>query len=126
MPMLARLTALFLLALALAAPAAAQEFLDPQVAFQPSASKPAWPAPVLRLMQGELDLEAALKLAREDKVKALGQECELYFYAGQKALLDKDLALARRYLQKAVDTGVVEFNEHAMARRTLERLDAAR
>lgn len=39
MPMLARLTALFLLALALAAPAAAQEFLDPQVAFQPSASK---------------------------------------------------------------------------------------
>ncbi|MCH7343510.1 DUF3857 domain-containing protein [Pelomonas sp. CA6] len=95
-------------------------------AFQPSASKPAWPAPVLRLMQGELDLEAALKLAREDKVKALGQECELYFYAGQKALLDKDLALARRYLQKAVDTGVVEFNEHAMARRTLERLDAAR
>ena len=46
----------------------------------------------------------------------------MYFYAGQKALIDGDARLGREYLQKALDTGVIEFNEYPFARRTLDAL----
>lgn len=88
----------------------------------PANSQPPWPYAVLQLMRGKLDLDAALTHAREDARTRLGRECELYFYAGQKALLDRDLDRARSYLRKSVDTGVVEFNEYAMAKRELERI----
>lgn len=88
----------------------------------PAGGQPPWPYAVLQLMQGKLDLDAALAFAREDVRARRGRECELYFYAGQKALLDHDLDRARSYLRKSIDTGVVEFNEHAMAKRELERI----
>lgn len=88
----------------------------------PLDSKPAWPFAVLQLMQGRLDLDAALAFAREDPRARPGRECELYFYAAQKALADRDIDKARAYLRKSLDTGVVEFNEYAMAKRELERL----
>jgi len=53
-----------------------------------------------------------------------GRECELYFYAAQKALLDQDVGRARGYLQKSLATGVAEFNEYSMAQRELERIGA--
>ncbi len=90
----------------------------------PADSQPAWPFAVLQLMQGKLDLEAALAFAREDAKSRPGRECELYFYAAQKALADQDLDKARSYLRKSLDTGVVEFNEYAMAKRELERIGA--
>jgi lipoprotein NlpI/transglutaminase-like putative cysteine protease len=88
---------------------------------RPTASKPAWPFAVLQLMRGEVDLDDALKAAREGGPNR-GRECELYFYAAQKALLDRDLTQARNYLRRSLDTGVVEFNEYAMAKRELERI----
>jgi hypothetical protein len=72
-------------------------------------------------MRGEVDLDDALKAAREGGPNR-GRECELYFYAAQKALLDRDLTQARNYLRRSLDTGVVEFNEYAMAKRELERI----
>jgi len=48
----------------------------------------------------------------------------VFLYAAQKALADQDLAKARGYLRKSLDTGVVEFNEYSMAKRELERIGA--
>jgi len=66
-------------------------------------------------------------MAREGKPEAQadrGRDCELYFYAAQKALLDQDLPKARNYLKKSLATGVVEFNEYSMAQRELDRIGA--
>lgn len=94
---------------------------------RPSGDKPAWPYPVLQMLQGSLDLDGALAMAREGKPEAQadrGRDCELYFYAAQKALLDQDLPKARNYLKKSLATGVVEFNEYSMAQRELDRIGA--
>ena len=100
----------------------------------PTDSKPAWPFAVLQLMQGKLDMDGALAAARdtsggadvasENLTRQRDRECELYFYAAQKALADQDTAKARSYLRKSLDTGVVEFNEYTMAQRELERIGA--
>ena len=95
-----------------------------QAVQMPSDSQPAWPYAVLQLMQGRIELDGALAAAREDAKARAGRECELYFYAAQKALADQDLAKARGYLRKSLDTGVVEFNEYSMAKRELERIGA--
>ncbi len=94
---------------------------------RPSADKPAWPYPVLLMMQDRLDVDSALVMAREGKPEGQadrGRDCELYFYAAQKALLDQDLPKARNYLKKSLATGVVEFNEYSMAQRELDRIGA--
>lgn len=88
----------------------------------PSEAKPSWPYPVLQLFQGQLDLEGALAASLDGGKSDAGRECELYFYAAQKALLDKDPAKARTLLRKSIGTGVIEFNEYRMAQRELERL----
>ncbi|MFZ2989001.1 DUF3857 domain-containing protein [Ideonella sp.] len=90
---------------------------------QPAASRPDWPYPVLQLMQGQQTFDAALAASRDAGQPDRGRECELYFYAAQKALLDGDKAQARRYLEKSLATGVVEFNEYAMAQRELQKLN---
>jgi lipoprotein NlpI/transglutaminase-like putative cysteine protease len=87
-------------------------------------STAAWPYPVLQLLQGQLDFKAALAASLDKGAPDRGRECELYFYAAQKALLDQDTVKARGYLQKSLATGVVEFNEYAMAQRELERIGA--
>lgn len=84
--------------------------------------RPSWPAPVLDYLRGTARLADAEAAAGVSGAPDPGRLCELYFYAGQKALLDGDPAQARRWFQQSVDTGVVEFNEHAMARRALARL----
>lgn len=90
--------------------------------FLPSAPKPAWPYPVLQWLKGDLSFDAALAAAREDNASSRGRECELHFFAGQKALLDADIAAARAHLRKSLATGVVEFTEYAMAQRELDRI----
>lgn len=85
----------------------------------------AWPLPILKMYRGELDFAAALKLARAKPESALGRECELYFFAAQQALIEGRPAQARAWLQSALDTGVVEFVEHTMARREVARLGKA-
>lgn len=94
--------------------------------YQPAAegaqATPAWPYPLVRLLDGRHGLDEALAAAREDAREAPGRLCELYFFRGQQLLLAGQTAAAREAFQKAVDTGVLEFNEHALARRELQRL----
>lgn len=90
----------------------------------PTGSNPPWPYPVLQWLAGQADFSAAYAATRDNGRPIPGRECELYFYAAQKVLLDGDIGRARFYLQKSLDTGVVEFNEYAMAQRELERIGA--
>lgn len=89
----------------------------------PTGSRPQWPMPVLQLLEGSIELDAALKQAREDAAQAPGRQCELYFYAAQKRLLDGDAAGARKLFEQALALNVTEFNEHGMAQRELLALD---
>ncbi len=91
-------------------------------AYEPTGSYPAWPFSVLQLMEGRIDMGAALAASQENGQRSVSRECELYFFAGEKAVADGDLATARKYLRMSVATGVTEFTEYAAARRELARL----
>ncbi|WP_374562532.1 DUF3857 domain-containing protein [Ideonella sp.] len=92
--------------------------------FKPSDSKPAWPYPVVELLNGTGSLDQALAAARADKDETDGRLCELYFFLGQQQLLDGKPQVARDWFQKAVNTRVVEFVEYALAERELQKLAA--
>lgn len=92
--------------------------------FEPTGSRPAWPYAALQWLLGRTDFDAALKATREADRPELGRECELYLFAGEKALLDGDERQAKNYFRKAIDTGVVEFTEYTMAVRELKKLDS--
>jgi lipoprotein NlpI/transglutaminase-like putative cysteine protease len=91
-------------------------------AYEPTAPYPEWPYGVLQLMEGRIGFAAALEASRENGQRSLNRECELYFFAGEKALADGDLATARKYLRLSVATGVTEFVEYQAARRELVRI----
>jgi lipoprotein NlpI len=91
-------------------------------AFEPTGTHPDWPFSVLQLMEGRIEFDAALVASRENGQRSPGRECELYFYAGEKALAEGDQNTARKYLRMSVATGVTEFNEYGAARRELARL----
>lgn len=80
-----------------------------------------WPRPVLEWLTGTTNYEQALKAAKEEAGDQ-SRLCELYFYAGEKALIDGDRAKASELFRKSVATGVVEFNEYHMAQRQLAKL----
>ncbi|MGM9486265.1 DUF3857 domain-containing protein [Ideonella sp. YS5] len=94
--------------------------------YQSTEAKPAWPQPVVQLLSGTGTLEQALAAAKADKEEADGRLCELYFFLGQQQLLDGRAEAARDSFQKAVNTGVVEFTEYALAQRELQKLTTAR
>lgn len=91
--------------------------------YMPNGARSNWPHPVLQWFSGAGDFDSALAATRDGGQVNRGRECELYFYAAEKALLDSDVRLARAYLKKSLATGVVEFNEFAMAQRELDRID---
>ncbi len=86
--------------------------------YLPAGPAPTWPYPLLQLFMGTGNFEQALQAAKND-TRDPSRLCELYYYAGEKALIDGDKITAREYFRKSVDTGVVEFNEYNMARRRL-------
>lgn len=92
--------------------------------YVPMASKPVWPHAIMQFMNGQLDFDSTLAATRENGQPDKGRECEFYFYAAEKALLDSDVDKARNFLRKSIATDVVEFNEHAMARLELDRIGA--
>jgi lipoprotein NlpI len=97
---------------------------DGGTAMQPYLSDlaaPEWPNQVVQWFAGTGSYDQALKAARDNQNDP-SRLCELYFYAGEKSLLDGDKAKAREYFRKSVDTGVVEFNEYALAQRALAAL----
>ena len=89
--------------------------------YQSSLTAPEWPNQVVQWFTGTGSYEQALKAAR-DNGDDPSRLCELYFYAGEKFLLDGDKAKAREYYRKSIDTGVVEFNEYSLAQRALAAL----
>ena len=90
--------------------------------YEPTAAYPEWPYSVLRLMEDRTSLAAALEASHENGQRSPSRECELYFYAGEKALADGDQATARKYLRQSVATGVTEFTEYQTAKRELARI----
>jgi lipoprotein NlpI/transglutaminase-like putative cysteine protease len=97
---------------------------DGVAAVQPylqSLSTTDWPNQVVQWFAGTGSYEQALKAAR-DNTDDPSHLCELYFYAGEKALLDGDKAKAREYYRKSIGTGVVEFNEYLLAQQALDSL----
>jgi lipoprotein NlpI/transglutaminase-like putative cysteine protease len=89
--------------------------------FLPAGFVPRWPYPILQLMTGSATYEQAIKSAKEDGNDP-SKLCELYFYTGEKYLLDGNKSLAREYFQKSIDTGVVEYQEYALAKRAIKGL----
>jgi lipoprotein NlpI/transglutaminase-like putative cysteine protease len=90
--------------------------------YEPTGAYPEWPYGVLQLMEGRIGFAAALEASHENGQRSPSRECELYFYAGEKALADGDLATARKYLHQSVATGVTEFIEYHTAKRELARI----
>lgn len=85
----------------------------------------AWPRTVQRWLLGEIEFKAALDATTKDVATTRSQQCELYFYAGQRALLEGQTEQAKELFRKSIDTGVVEFTEHAFAVQELARLSKA-
>ena len=90
--------------------------------YEPTAAYPEWPYSVLQLMEDRIGFAAALEASHENGQRSPSRECELYFYAGEKALADGDLATTRKYLRLSVATGVTEFVEYQTAKRELARI----
>ena len=91
-------------------------------AYEPSATYPEWPFSVLQLMENRTRLDAAVAATQENGRRSPGRECELYYFLGEKALADGDVAGARKYLRMSVATGVTEFVEYQSAQRELARI----
>jgi lipoprotein NlpI len=91
-------------------------------AYLPASSRAQWPSQIMQTLIGKSDYNSAFKAAAEN-TKDASQLCELYFYAGEKASIDGDRKRARELFQKAVDTGIYEYNEYSMAKRSLKRMD---
>jgi len=90
--------------------------------YEPTSSYPEWPFSVLQLMEGRVTFDAALAASQEDGQRNAGRESELYFFAGEKAVADGDLATARKYLRLSVATGMSEYVEYHAAQRELARI----
>lgn len=82
-----------------------------------------WPADAVTFMIGELDADKLIVAAMQEEKEIRLRLCEAYFYMGQKALLDGDLANAKRWFGKSVDTRAIMYREHIFAQQELKRLD---
>jgi lipoprotein NlpI len=80
-----------------------------------------WPHPVLKYLMGTGTWDQALKAAQENETDP-SRLCELYFYAGESALIEGRTQQARELFNKSLETGVVEFNEYLTSKRSLQQL----
>ncbi len=74
------------------------------------------------LMGGLSEADFLLAAVKGDAKPAHEHLCEAYYYAGMVHLSTGDLAVARTYFAKCLDTKVVDFNEYVLARAELARL----
>lgn len=84
-----------------------------------------WPYPLLQFITGSGTFDHALAVAQEER-KDPSKLCELYFYAGEKYLIDGQINQAKELFQKSVDTGVTEYVEFSMSKRRLRQMNASR
>jgi lipoprotein NlpI len=89
--------------------------------------KDEWPYPIWRALRGEIDEAALLESVWEDTYPTTQERlCEALYYLGQERLARGETDIARRYFAAVVNTRVLYFVEHRMARAELERLRQGR
>jgi lipoprotein NlpI/transglutaminase-like putative cysteine protease len=81
-----------------------------------------WTKSILDAMLDNNRYDDTLKLAKDD-ANPLSKLCELYFYMGEKYLIEGNNNRAREFFNKSIDTGIVEFNEYTMSKRNLALID---
>ena len=82
-----------------------------------------WPGPIVEMFLGEKTTEQVLSGLTSgtdpDSVRVRG---EAYFFIAEKMLFNNNRALAKKYLEQAVNTNESPSNEHTGARAELERI----
>jgi len=78
-----------------------------------------WPRPLVEWAEGRADADAVLRAAAANPPQAAERLTEANYWLGERALGDGDLARAQALFRKSVEQGIVEFTEHALARRRL-------
>ncbi len=99
-----------------------EDAVETTKAYMPTASSPAWPYKVLKYFTAGGDVQGAIAEANGTQ-KDPSRLCELYFYLGEKYLLDGDKRQAKINFEKSVNTGVVEFDEYNMAKREMQSFE---
>ncbi|MEX8505615.1 DUF3857 domain-containing protein [Leptothrix ochracea] len=94
------------------------------VTMQKAAESSAWPWPVMRMLQGKISREQAEQAAKVDPDERRERLCELYFYVGEQALIQGDLAQARWAFERSMATGVTEYFEYRWSALRLKALAA--
>jgi len=95
--------------------------IDAVKSYLPTDPNPAWPYPVLQFFISAADYGQAQAAAKEEASDP-SRLCELYYYVGEKYLLEGKWRLAREYFQKSIGTGVIEFTECALSRQRLAEM----
>lgn len=82
-----------------------------------------WPAPVVQMLAGQMEPEAAIEAASGSNPRqTLMKQCEAYFYAGQQYLVRGERDKAKAAFEAAVATDVTEFMEYDWSVQELEVL----
>jgi lipoprotein NlpI len=82
-----------------------------------------WPEPVIRMYLRSLKAEDVLALAKDsDAKKNSKQQCQVFFYFGEDALLHGNPVEARKLFQKAILTGAAGTYEYIGAMAELDRM----
>lgn len=82
-----------------------------------------WPNDAVTFMLGESGEDKLLAAARQDEKESRLRLCEAYFYLGQKALLEGNVADAKRWFGKSVDTKASMYRELIFSQHELKRLE---
>lgn len=83
----------------------------------------AWPYPIVALYLGERSPQSVLdEVAAAGAQQQKGRACEAYFYVGYYFLLAGDTGRAKALFEKALATGVEDYNEYKIAKAELWRL----
>jgi lipoprotein NlpI len=84
---------------------AGQPAQDELAAYAAKLDMKSWPGPVIDLYLGKATPNAVLAAAKDaDPKKDKERHCAAYFYLGQKALLERKHAKARRLFQQSLAT----------------------
>ncbi len=93
---------------------------QPLGAAPPPLPERAWPQPIVDHIWGTLTLAQLESAARRpSKQEELSNLCEAYFYAAMVLQARGDEAQARMFLQKTLDTGVIQYMEYELAQAML-------
>jgi len=82
-----------------------------------------WPRPIIDLYLGKVSPQSILDTVETGATRAQKERaCEAYFYVAYHYLLTGDQPRARELFEKAVATGITDFNEYKTAQAELWRL----